>query len=93
VATKEAAEVVPFREQILHARCGGLYLAHSKEEIVPDDGTCPVCKRVLAIKETTFGRQIVTTAGTPLADELGMEVSEGKPGPAEPAVAPVASDF
>jgi hypothetical protein len=75
-----ASPEVVFRQEVQHVRCGGTYLAHSEKEIVSDDGECPVCRRVLAIYKATFGKQIVTTAGTPLAAELGMPVSLGKPG-------------
>ena len=85
-----ASAVAPvFRKEIQHVRCGGTYLAHSESEIVADDGTCPVCRRVIAIKAATLGQQIVATPGTPLADELGLVVLTGVPGPVKGSEIPV----
>jgi hypothetical protein len=79
----EKTEAVAFRQEIQHVRCGGTYLAHSPKEIVGDTEDCPVCRRVIAIKKATLGAQIVATPGTPLAEELGLVVLSGKPGPVE----------
>lgn len=85
MADKAVAAVIlaPFREEHKHVRCGGTYLAHSPSEIVPDEGECPVCTRVLGIYKATHGKQNVASAGTPLAIQTGLEVSIGKPGPVE----------
>lgn len=85
----DKVEVGTYRREIIHARCGGTYLAHSEKEVVPDEGTCPVCKRVLSIYAATARQQIVATPGTPLAAELGLVVLSGIPGPAEGTETPV----
>jgi hypothetical protein len=85
-----ASAVAPvFRQEIQHVRCGGTYLAHSPSEIVADDENCPVCRRVIAIKAATLGQSIVATPGTPLAEELGLVVLAGTPGPAKGTEIPV----
>jgi hypothetical protein len=84
VAGEKAVAETVFRQEIKHVRCGGTYLAHSKAEIVGEGEDCPVCTRVLAIYKGTHGLQNVASFGTPLAEELGLWVTTGKPGPVEP---------
>jgi hypothetical protein len=74
-----ASPEVIFRQEIQHVRCGGTYLAHSKGKSFPTMANVRYavgCWR----SPGDFWPPNCSTAGTPLAEELGMPVSIGQTG-------------
>lgn len=66
---------------IRHHRCGGEYQAFSPAEIVPDGADCIICAEIRARYQASYGLNNTATAGTPLAEELGLVVVVDKIGP------------
>jgi hypothetical protein len=66
---------------VRHARCGGEYQVFGPEEVVPDDEDCQICREVRERFQVSHGLNNTATAGTPLAEELGLVVVVDKIGP------------
>lgn len=81
--TENLTIVVPksYREEIRHAKCGGVYVAHSTDEILADDEDCPICTDIRRVAKESQHRNIPVSVGTPLAEEMGAEFSTAKVGP------------
>ena len=76
-----------FPQILQHAKCGATYQAFQPEEVVDAITDCSVCTAVRHDYQRSGGLVNRTTAGTPLASELGLVVFSGKPGPALPGQA------
>jgi hypothetical protein len=66
---------------IRHARCGGEYKVSGADEIVPDGTDCQICTEIRERYLMSHGLNNTATAGTPLAEELGLVVVVDKIGP------------
>ncbi|MBN9387845.1 MAG: hypothetical protein J0I20_07345 [Chloroflexi bacterium] len=66
---------------VRHARCGGEYQVFGPGEVVPDDEDCQICREVQERFQVSHGLNNTATAGTPLAEELGLVVVVDKIGP------------
>ena len=66
------------RRERRHGKCGGVVVS---AEAVPDTEDCPICAEV----RLDYYRHgvIRASAGTPLAQELGLKVVQGKVGVVE----------
>ncbi len=70
-----------FPQVLQHSRCGANYQVFRTEEIAGETTDCPVCQAVRRDYGRTNGMINRASAGTPLADELGLVVFRGTPGP------------
>jgi hypothetical protein len=66
---------------VRHARCGGEYQVFGPGEVVADDRDCQICGEVRERFRVSHGLNNTATAGTPLAEELGLVVVVAKIGP------------
>lgn len=73
-----AVEPAAPRRSYIHGKCGTQIVALATDPVIDDSEDCPTCKEVRAFWRETG--QLRTTKDTPLADELGMRVFEGKVG-------------
>ncbi len=66
---------------VRHGRCGGEYQVFGANEIVSDGADCQICREVRERYLMSHGLNNTATAGTPLAEELGLVVVVDKIGP------------
>ena len=69
------------RRFVRHGRCGGEYQVFKAEETVPDGADCHICQEIRERYLASHGLNNTATAGTPLAEELGLVVVVAKIGP------------
>lgn len=82
VTTREVTREAKFGPGFVrHARCGGEYQVFGPEEVVPEGEDCQICREVRERFRVSGGSNNTATAGTPLAEELGLVVTVDRIGP------------
>jgi hypothetical protein len=61
----------------VHAKCGGTLVGYEGVAGYASEVDCPICAEVREFARLTG--QIRATMGTPLAEELGLQVFTGQP--------------